>query len=662
MEVKEVKRKINIDFEKSQIVKYNYKYLVLSIYIYMATFRHSQIDEILNYDRSMNRRVLDRTVAQVFTFNEQRAPPTNRDIKFEALIAKLIDELKKNITNAIEGISFDQAQELRGDSFATVMAKRTGETGLEGPPPNPTTSFLGLEDPKLVAKKQQAAQQQAMQDAQQAQYDSGTAYGTNAGNDPMMGFGRPRKSRKYFGGGPEDVSKVQIVRKTEDQLYDIVSKYNGVVEKLIDATQPNGRFGSRNNGSNSNVQFLAGQLKEIVGPLKQLVFELSATQNFELQSQINMFDNMVKIVEQSPPFQRINISAYKSAPINYQGLNREEVIGNPKGYLATLKKFRLGVAKAAEKMDNRFGATYDALGTKILPNGIRYKENDPMVMKYFNESARLQDILARIDDDSAYLAQGIQIDKARQSELVRAVKESIEAAGKVGMPRVDGDPFAALAPPTSNAPIGPQIDIGNELNYNPARVDFSSTSPAEAPQAGPPEQTKYANQMPQSIIRGLDGRGKKSGKGKPLADYLADPIQQYNRMGRPLTSDDYAELQERANRTKFRANIPPHYTDVGLLYPFYAKSEDTKYEFATKLRKELSQTKPRRNALGADLSLLQGRIGGPTKHTPEPKKAPRRKVVTQAEATMNILEGRGRKNKKALHKLAFNDEKNDMFN
>lgn len=606
----------------------------------------------------MNRRVLDRTSAQVAMFNEQRAPPTQSDIKFEALIAKLIDELKKNITNAIEGISHDQAQELRGDAFEAILSKRTGETGLEGPVPNPTTSFLGLEDPKLVAKKQEAAYQAALQAQNAPPGEAEQKLGH------IQGFGRPRKAKHMYGGGPNDVSKVQIVRKTEDQLYDIISKYNGVIDKLIEGTQPNGRFGSHNNGSNSNVQFLASQLKQIVGPLKQLVFELSATQNFELQSQINLFDNMVKIVENSPPFQKINISAYKNAPINYQGVNREEVIGNPAGYLASLRKFRAGVQRAADKMNARFGATYDQLGNLFLPNGIRYKQDDPMVMKYFDETARLQSILNRIDEDSQYLAEGLEVDKKRQSELVRSVKAFIASAGTVGMPKIDGDPFASLVPRPS------QIDVGDVFGYEPLPTDVTASAtlasrPGQPVQPGPDTAFKGNFTLPEeqgpSLVRGM-GRGKKSGKGKPLADYLADPVQQYNRMGIPLTNDDVAELTQRGLRTKFRANIPPHYTDIGSLYPFYAKSEDTKYSFPVKLRKELSTTKPRRNALGADLSLLQGRIGGPTKHVPEPKKAPRRKTVTQAEATMNILEGRGRKNPKALHKLAFNDEKNEMFN
>ena len=618
----------------------------------MATFRHSQIDEILNYDRSMNRRVLDRTSAQVAMFNNQRAEPTQTDIKFEALISKLIDELTKNITNAIEGISHDQAQELRGDAFETILKKRTGETGLEGPVPNPTTSFLGLEDPKLVAKKQQAAQQQALADAQQAQQQS--SQGVNPNEAHLYGFGRSRRAKHMYGGGPNDVSKVQIVRKTEDQLYDIISKYNGVIDKLIEGTQPNGRFGSPNNGSNSNVQFLASQLKQIVGPLKQLVFELSATQNFELQSQINLFDNMVKIVNNSPPFQKINISAYKNAPINYQGVNREEVINNPDGYLASLRKYRAGLSKSLEKTQQR------------LENFMTTSRKHPDFNFYFNKYRaiydELKDVIARVDNDSLEIANGyFPVDKRIWAELTRQVKGIITDADKLGMPKIDGDPFAGLAPGPS------QIDLGDVFGYEPLPTDVTASATLALRPQQPVQPDLFSHPLfdrpvqPGSSINGM-GRGKKSGKGKPLADYLADPIQQYNRMGRPLTNDDYAELQERANRTKFRANIPLHYTDIGSLYPFYAKNEDTKYAFPAKLRKELSTTKPRRNALGADLSLLQGRIGGPTKHVPEPKKAPRRKTVTQAEATMNILEGRGRKNPKALHKLAFNDEKNEMFN
>jgi hypothetical protein len=90
----------------------------------------------------------------------------------------------------------------------------------------------------------------------------------------------------------------------------------------------------------------------------------------------------------------------------------------------------------------------------------------------------------------------------------------------------------------------------------------------------------------------------------------------------------------------------------------------------------LAKLKPddtQKDARGADISLLQGPIGDTV---PEDKYPPRRKATvthrTAKQAMDNILQGRGmeteriigagkKKNPKALHKILFDDEDNDMF-
>ena len=71
----------------------------------MATFRNSQIEEILNNERSMNRVILDRTSAHIASIGDDKAPPTQRDIKLEATLGALIDGLKEKINKAIQLIS-----------------------------------------------------------------------------------------------------------------------------------------------------------------------------------------------------------------------------------------------------------------------------------------------------------------------------------------------------------------------------------------------------------------------------------------------------------------------------------------------------------------------------------------------------------------------------
>ena len=74
----------------------------------MATFRNSQLEEILNNERSMNRVILDRTSAHIAAIGDDRAPPTQRDIKLEATLGNLIDGLKEKINKAIQLISAHQ--------------------------------------------------------------------------------------------------------------------------------------------------------------------------------------------------------------------------------------------------------------------------------------------------------------------------------------------------------------------------------------------------------------------------------------------------------------------------------------------------------------------------------------------------------------------------
>lgn len=74
----------------------------------MATFRNAQLEEILNNERSMNRVILDRTSAHISSIGDDKAPPTQRDIKLEATLGTMIDALKEKINKAIQAISSHQ--------------------------------------------------------------------------------------------------------------------------------------------------------------------------------------------------------------------------------------------------------------------------------------------------------------------------------------------------------------------------------------------------------------------------------------------------------------------------------------------------------------------------------------------------------------------------
>jgi len=71
----------------------------------MATFRNSQIEDILNEDRKLNRVILDRTSKHVSAIGDDRREPSMRDIKIESTLGTRIDAIKEDINKAIQLIS-----------------------------------------------------------------------------------------------------------------------------------------------------------------------------------------------------------------------------------------------------------------------------------------------------------------------------------------------------------------------------------------------------------------------------------------------------------------------------------------------------------------------------------------------------------------------------
>jgi uncharacterized membrane protein YvbJ len=142
-------------------------------------------------------------------------------------------------------------------------------------------------------------------------------------------------------------------------------------------------------------------------------------------------------------------------------------------------------------------------------------------------------------------------------------------------------------------------------------------------------------------------------------------------MQRPISNDDKIHKKVVKINEKWQASNPVHSTPVGSLNPFYAQSEKAKYDFETKLRKENSVLYPTKDARGADVSLLQGEIGGPSEVAKEKRTYKKAEVThrTEAEALRNILNqdvyegsGKGRKkNPGALRKLVFDGDDNDLF-
>lgn len=153
--------------------------------------------------------------------------------------------------------------------------------------------------------------------------------------------------------------------------------------------------------------------------------------------------------------------------------------------------------------------------------------------------------------------------------------------------------------------------------------------PPPAPPPAPPAPVD-ANTLPEE-----SGVGR--GAGKPLADLLANPKQQYNFMQRPISNDQIIQNDMiKANRNWQLENNGPHDTPLGNLNPFLAQDDASKYSYEVLLAAKNAMEHPETNALGANVSLLQGPI--------------------------TTIEGSGKKSKALLKlkKVAI-DEKNDPY-
>lgn len=815
----------------------------------MGSLRNKTIVEILNYERGMNKIILDRTIEQAKLLNESRNPPGNRDIKFEALIGELVNKLKQTIEEASAAIKNTQFEKLGLGEIKEAMDFPTGavpdnseiESGSEystsegewqSGPTKMTPANAPIQGPKLKAAGRKMSKALQSQKAKPNRRKGGG----ESDEEEEDNKENKKESREKL---EELKSSASNIEEIEKKIYTIVSEYNGIISKILEATQPQGKFATRQSVTQTNIQFLGQIIRDIEQPLRQLAYELSSSEYPEVQNYFNLISNFVQVVQTSPPFQKINFDAYKHAKIDFQGMNQALVV-NEASYIAEVKSYgrRLSYSLAKlYKQQQAFNFNNSIRnvnikmfteGNKVLDDKIRDTENllrkvteevqlvntrpplsaeqktnalralerqlqvtetallPPILSQYTVESAnprpeaRYQPYVEMKVTPSVFQDRG----DTQQPERPKMSEQQKEAVGKKieVMERELNGPLAEYG--LDSIEDVDELSPGEAINVliaefgrgavrakklDDARVreilkdivegvkstdeysaffhgkQLSAPAPAPAPlllEDGPvPTQPKLvitplgekvlsqvapiekipkknlgplgvAPPKPQPVLQltdGLEGmkgnalkayakskipnfkvtnsdkggrksdaairtelralgisgsgRRKKGGSGG-LADLLSTKEQQqHNRMGVPVSDDQaiQAEMIALAKRFQELSN-PIHSTNIGKLYPFYEKDPATKYIFADMLRNTNSQKHPRKNALGADYSLLQGSIGGPTEYPKQPKKPSKRKVVTAAEATQNILEGRGRKkNPKALHKLKFNDEKNEMF-
>jgi hypothetical protein len=555
-------------------------------------------------------------------------------------------------------------------------------------------------------------------------------------------------------------SETAVTKTVENSIYDIVSQYNGIVDKLLDATQSNGRYETKRMTSQSSISYLANVLKGLLEPAKHLMNELALVRDPGTSTLFNMMKNMVKVIDDCPPFQKIDVRVYRNGKPNYEAFNKELPIEDFDGTIANLEAARdeLRVAQKQLYKDTTYiNATLkgeDAQYKKAVFANIKEKEKG------------IKEALAQANADIKAVKQRKLEGKTYPNEKYNAAKGLIASTKAVSEAAVAAAPLASASgtetsdvivellsnTKTNLASINTQLDgLLERVDKEDRTFDEEEAAIVETLEATAHQIMDAYNSLDSKIITDEDpaiiaklqrkierhkvlikallarftkineeeiqkeqaeaqaeaggdegaapaggaeavgeGEGIRKyrhkddvrrgiGMGKPLADLLGSKMKvQYNSMGRPLTDDNDAHKEMKKLEQKWQDNIPIHYSKIGDKNPFYSQTEDTKYFFPQKLRYENNLRHPQQNALGADVSLLQGEVGGPTQYVPQkkPTKKPEITERTPQEALQNILNqdiykdgmtggycGAGKNEAKsgALRKLVFDDENNDAF-
>jgi hypothetical protein len=379
----------------------------------MATFRAGQIDEILNYDRAMNRIVLDNEIGQATRFNDQRNPPTNRDIKFEALLGTLVDALKAKIAEALTSIASQQYPKTDGTKVTALLGLDTGTKNATFKNMNVAAvkklrkQQKDFEDSAAAVRRAERERRDHYSDDEEDAEDFETAVGDDEGNgegileedgvvpadvtpaysqyaNQMYAFGKPFKLRIGRGGAGKETetqtdrtglekekSVKQTTNATENILYEVVNQYNGIVDKILQVTQPDGRFASKRTTASSSVGYFADVLKGVREPLTHLIFELTQVHKPELASILNMMRSMNDVIDMSPPFQKIAVESYKSGVPDFQGLNSETIYIDADGYIADLKAYLLKVKGMLSQTEHQLNAVLFGIRDEKLQKSIK---------------------------------------------------------------------------------------------------------------------------------------------------------------------------------------------------------------------------------------------------------------------------------------------------
>lgn len=440
-------------------------------------------------------------------------------------------------------------------------------------------------------------------------------------------------------------------------IYKMISKYNGIVRKIMEITEPvKGPWSTRKSVDQSTISYYAQVLKGLLEPLKHLMFQLNKVNEPILASMVNMIDNMIKMIDMAPPFTMIDSSAYKQGTFDYTGLNDDMSVGSLKDYI-NLLRLRLKTLKTTR--DNYDTSKEGYLNS--IPPGRRadikavidktYKEADLAMEKTAQEildaKKKMKAGLQAFEPNQAILS-ALELSKAELDELFDPIDDpddlntdemerlytGLASATKIFDKQDENDKEAQQDElkqlKKSIAKIENDFETENKVEFD--IVALRKQIPALAD-----EYTKKANRaarLAKDIEKGDLTAKEDVGTASGID---VNVVQQYNMMGRPLSNDQKINNDMiNANRNWQIKNNGPHDTPIGNLNPFLAQDDASKYTYEVMLAKQNAEYHPEVNALGANISLLQGPITN--------------------------LSGSGKKSKAMdkISKIAI-DEKNDMF-
>lgn len=476
-------------------------------------------------------------------------------------------------------------------------------------------------------------------------------------------------------------------------LYDVISNYNGVVRRIIEVIEPvKGKWSTRKSLNQSTVGYFASVLKGLIEPLKHLMFQLANVNDPTVASMTDIFVNMIDIIDDSPPFKLIDIQAYKNGKPNVEGLVDDMKVDSLEAYIEMCdekiqqlkdssldpeKHIRTALSNVPAKLREQVRAVGEQkyrdakelmkfwdqekkkAREKFLanPNGkVKFPGNlnnktdtliDELTYNTWMDPLDVEELTELMEKE---LTTGKAAHKQSSAEAIRLLektKSRYENAYKDYMDKATGVLDITQIPLADDAEdyqnVVQQIEKikrGQKSKSDNKKETFEPTNNANTTvDASIGELSNVSEPAPANA--GESEKPKDSASGVGLGFIKSDfNKQQYNSMGRPLSDCDKINNDMiNANNNWQIENNNPHDVPVGNLNPFLPKPQNEKYSYVDELRKANSELHPEHNALGADISLLQG-------------------PITNISGS-----GSNKKKPKALEKIeaVAVDEKNDMF-